>query len=1013
MEAGKHLEEKNLNCELIRQIRKLEPTDHVALISSCREDELLALISFIELGLARGELCCVFAKRDLCLTIQAGLAGAEEAQAAGALVFYSDRQPLMSGKRCDPDSMFQTLESLASRARKGYFTAFRLVQDAAWLMGTTSDGIVPREEEGTLARYQSKLDHYIRRSETTALFNYCRNKFSEKALLATLGAHPFLIDGTVFCRNAYYRPAAKGSAEQGGRSLLDERIGLLHEMEALRRDSTRVETVLESMREAVFVRDEEKNIQYMNSAAEELTGWKFAEVWNRKCWEIFGNSSAGCARHCQESCQVDRDQENPFSQGDLVSRDGRLVRTRSANSPLMERDRKVGEIVVLEDVTELHQAEESVVQTVLQLRREIARHQKAQERIEARERELSTFLDSLPGYAFFKNSRSIYVSANRLYCEWVGCSPDEIRGKTDHDLFPEEVANQAGEEDRRIFETGESLDVGETRVRQGDRVLTISTRKVPVKNEKGRVVGVIGLGIDITQRKKAEADRERLVTAIEQLAEAIIITDTEGIIQYVNPAFEKITAFNREEAVGRNTSMLKSGEHDDAFYESLWETLWRGEIWQGNLINRRKDGALYEEEATIAPVRDGSGSITNYVAVKRDVTAQNELESQLQQAQRMVTVGQLAGGVAHDFNNLLTMINGHCEFLMNGIDPEDPMCTDVEGIRKASKQAQQLTRQLLTFSRRQYVEPKVLDLDSVLSEMKKMLKRLLGESIELRIEKPEKLGNIEADPGQVEHLIVNLAINSRDAMEEGGVLTFEMADVELDSRFARSRIDVTPGHFVRLIVSDTGCGMDENVRRHMFEPFFTTKGAGKGTGLGLATVYGIVKPSGGYIQCVSQADQGTTFLIYLPRVDKTAERLTGQDSEEKSVQGVETVLVVEDDRRILKLIQRALTKQGYVVVPASDGEAALEELEKAGDSIDLLLTDVVMPGMNGTELARRILELRPEMKVLFMSGYAGKALLHEIVEKVETEFIRKPFLLQSLCSRIRSILDGGPRAAGR
>lgn len=1010
MEAGTQQEGNDLHGDLVRQIRSTGPADHLALIARSDEEELSTMVCFIERGLEQRELCCIFADSKTCEAVVAELAAggvdAEKAQAAGALLFCTDRSPFLIEDRFEPDAMIGTLTTLRSRARSEYFAAFRFVQDVAWLLGAREGGAVPPAKGCVLTRYQAGLDRYMQRSESSALLSYSRGKFSEDKLLEALDAHPFLIEGNEFCRNAYYRPAASRNA---GRSLLDDRIGLLFEMEALRRDSQRLEAVLESMHEAVFVRDEKKNIQYMNGAAERLTGWKFNEVWNRKCREIFGNINPGCAGHCLDGSQESLEQDTPFCNGELVNRDGHLIRTRSSNSPLIERGRKVGEIVVLEDLTALLQAEESTVQTVLQLRREIARNRKAQEEIEVRERELKTFLDTLPGYAFFKNARSAYVLANRLYCEWVGCTPDQIRGKTDHDLFPEKVADRAREEDDRIFATGESLDVGEMRVRRGDRMLTISTRKVPVKNEKGRVVGVIGLGIDITQRKKAEAERERLVTAIDQLAEAIIITDTEGMIRYVNPAFETITGFKREETIGRTPAMLRSGKHDGAFYENLWETLWRGEIWQGNLVNRRKDGSLYEEEATIAPVRDGSGSITNYVAVKRDVTAQNELERQLQQAQRMETVGQLAGGVAHDFNNLLTMINGHCEFLMNGFEPDDPLCRDVEGIRKASKQAQRLTRQLLTFGRRQYVEPKCIDLGTLIQDMKKMITRLVGESIELKVDISEKLSGIEADPGQMEQLIVNLAINARDAMEEGGVMTFEAVDVQLDSRFAMSQIDVTPGSYVRLAVSDTGCGMDDDVRRHIYEPFFTTKESGKGTGLGLATVYGIVKQSGGHIQCSSEPGKGTTFMIHFPRAEKPVERRPGSDPKEASVEGTETVLVVDDDRRIQNLIQRALVERGYSVIVAANGMMALDRLENAGESIDLLLTDVVMPGMNGAELARQVRDIRPEMKVLFMSGYAGKALVHELMEKGETVFIRKPFLLESLCMRIRSVLDEAPR----
>jgi PAS domain S-box-containing protein len=345
---------------------------------------------------------------------------------------------------------------------------------------------------------------------------------------------------------------------------------------------------------------------------------------------------------------------------------------------------------------------------------------------------------------------------------------------------------------------------------------------------------------DMTERKRAEAEHVRLVTAIEQSAEAVLITNTSGDIEYVNPAFSRITGYSREEALGQNPRILKSGNQDPALYQQLWETILQGKDWHGELINRRKDGSLYHEQMNVAAVRGERGEVTHFIATKQDITARKELEQRFVQAQKMEAVGRLAGGVAHDFNNLLTVSNGYAQILTQRSSPKDPRRSLFEEIQMAGERAASLTRQLLAFSRRQVMEPRVLDLSSVLANIEKMLRRLIGEDIELATNLKPGLGRVKVDPGQIEQVIMNLAVNARDAMPRGGKFFIETANVEVDEDFARSHKPMTPGKYVMISVSDTGCGMDLATQAHMFEPFFTTKVKGKGTGLGLATVYGII-----------------------------------------------------------------------------------------------------------------------------------------------------------------------------
>jgi signal transduction histidine kinase/CheY-like chemotaxis protein len=398
------------------------------------------------------------------------------------------------------------------------------------------------------------------------------------------------------------------------------------------------------------------------------------------------------------------------------------------------------------------------------------------------------------------------------------------------------------------------------------------------------------------------------------------------------------------------------------------------------------------------------GHLVRVWGTQRDVTEQRHLEEQFRQSQKMEAVGQLAGGIAHDFNNLLTAILGNTQLLLRDLPPGDAKRGDVEEIRKASERAASLTRQLLAYSRRQMLQPEILDLNVVVVEMDKMLRRLIGEHITLATVLASDLGRVRADPNQIEQVIVNLAVNARDAMEAGGKLTIETANVELDDAFAQAHLGAVPGSYAMLAVTDTGHGMDATVRAHLFEPFFTTKEVGKGTGLGLATVYGIVKQSGGYISVYSETGRGSSFKVYLPRIETAADH-SATPSRGGPARGSETVLVVEDEPAVLSLSCRALEAQGYVVLRATDAETAQRIVERHGGTIHLLLTDVVMPGLSGRELADRLTVKRPGIRVLYMSGYPGDAVVQHGALPSGTAFLQKPFSPDGLARKVRDVLD--------
>ncbi|MEW5817515.1 MAG: ATP-binding protein, partial [Spirochaetota bacterium] len=436
----------------------------------------------------------------------------------------------------------------------------------------------------------------------------------------------------------------------------------------------------------------------------------------------------------------------------------------------------------------------------------------------------------------------------------------------------------------------------------------------------------------------------------------------------------------------------------------------KGEIIGGLLLRSYKPFAYTDEDIRLAE-RIGSqiaGAIANAQLYTEHIQAEKEraiLEAQLRQSQKMEAIGQLAGGVAHDFNNLLTIIKGYSELSMMELKEEDPLKGNIDEIQNAADKAAGLTRQLLAFSRRQVLEAKVVDLNAVLTDLDKMLRRMIREDVELVTHLTEDLGSVKVDPGQIEQVVMNLAINARDAMVSGGKLTIETANAALDEEYARRHVAVIPGRYVMLSVSDTGVGMTPEVKERIFEPFFTTKEKGKGTGLGLSTVYGIVKQSGGNIWVYSELGRGTTFKIYLPRVDEPVEEIGKKAVPEELPAGNETILIVEDNEEVRKLAVRILEKQGYKLLIATQGNEALLLGEKHGKPIHLMLTDVVMPGMDGRELANRLKVHHPETRVLYMSGYTDDTIAHRGILEKGMNYIQKPFTVELLLRKVREVLD--------
>ncbi len=532
----------------------------------------------------------------------------------------------------------------------------------------------------------------------------------------------------------------------------------------------------------------------------------------------------------------------------------------------------------------------------------------------------------------------------------------------------------------------------------------------PLRDARGHVVGTLGLAVDITQRKRLE---DSLVRAEEKFAKAFratpdaisISTLEEGRYLEVNESFQRLTGYERDEVVGRTVFDLNLWVDPTDQQRIASDILQLGSVTNRELRFRNKRGEV-RSGLLSAEAIDLSGQRC-LVAVVRDISEHRMLEAQLMQAQKMEAIGRLAGGVAHDFNNLLAIIIGYSDLLQEAVGPQDPARKHVEEIRKAGQRAAGLTRQLVAFSRKQVLELRVFDLNAVVIENHKMLRRLIGEDIELLLQLDPERGVVKADPVQIEQVIMNLAVNARDAMPRGGRMVIETANVELEAQQLSRQVTMQPGAYVMLAVSDNGTGMDAATQSRVFEPFFTTKEKGKGTGLGLATVYGIVKQSGGYIWVYSELGKGSTFKIYLPRATEpiTPEPAANAKVPLTSLRGTETVLLVEDEESVRKLAATCLKDQGYTVLEAANGVEALRLSREHTAPIHLLVTDVVMPGMGGRDLADQLAAQRPDTRVLFVSGYTGNAIVHHGVLEAGIFLLSKPFRPLELAQKVREVLD--------
>jgi PAS domain S-box-containing protein len=512
---------------------------------------------------------------------------------------------------------------------------------------------------------------------------------------------------------------------------------------------------------------------------------------------------------------------------------------------------------------------------------------------------------------------------------------------------------------------------------------------------------------EVAERQRTEdivrRSEQRYRHLVETARDAIFTLAVDGTLTSLNPAFEAIIGWTVAERLNRPFAHLIHPD-DLASVQKLVERVFQGaDVPLFELRLRAQSGEYISVECT-ATRQSQDGETVGLLGIARDITGRQHLEAQFRQAQKMEAIGRLAGGVAHDFNNLLTAIIGHTDLALETLPPNADERDDLQGIRKTAERAASLTHQLLAFARQQIIAPRVISLNDLILDMDTLLRRLIGEDIDLVTRPAHGLGMVQADRGQFEQVVANLAVNARDAMPQGGKITIETHNVDLDETYTMARTEIQPGRYVLLAVSDTGVGMDAKTQGLVFEPFFTTKELGKGTGLGLATVYGIVKQNNGHIGVYSEPDHGTTFKIYLPRVEEMVPAPQPQQNNDTAMRGTETVLLVEDEDVVRALALRVLQMYGYTVLEASDGDAALLICEQYEGPIHLVVTDVVMPRMSGRQLAERLASLRPKMRVLYISGYTDNAIVHHGVLDPDTAFLQKPFTPTTLARKVREVL---------
>ena len=757
------------------------------------------------------------------------------------------------------------------------------------------------------------------------------------------------------------------------------------EIKRMKREKDRaydeLKRIFDTAGDGMWVIDKDFNVVLPNHMLSVLLRRDQDEIIGQKCYEILRTPI--CRTSACPLVRILKGESHVKCEIEIDCKDGTKSYCMLTASPLWGRNMEIGGIVEdFKDITE---------------------NKRIQEALQQSEGTYQAIFETTGTAMLIIEEDGTISMVNREFEKIFGYSKAETEGKKSwFEFIAEDDLRKVKDYHYKRRADRESVPVN-YEFQGVDREGNVKTLLINVALIPGTKKSVASV-LDITERKLAEMENLMLATAVEHAAEGITVTDRKGIIRYVNPAFERISGYGREEIIGQHHRILKSSRHDDNFYRAMWQTLRNGNVWSGRMHKERKDGTPYEAELSISPILDSSGNVTSYVAIERDVTKEIELQTQLRQMQKMEAIGTLAGGIAHDFNNILGAIIGYAEMAVEDVSEDQLMQHYLKQVLKAAYRGRDLVKQIITFARKTEEERRPLKVIPILKEALKLLRASLPTTIDIRFDIKTEADMIMGDPSHIHQLLMNLCSNAAHAMrEKGGVLEVRLNDVWVDSHFVEAHPDLKPGPYLKLTVSDTGHGMDPATMERIFEPFFTTKKPGEGTGLGLAVVHGIVKSYGGTITVYSEVGKGSTFNVFLPRLEEN--KKPKAVSQLMMPRGSERILLVDDEEDLLDMMQRRLERLGYRVIAKRSSLEALKVFEEDPDRFDLVITDQTMPQMTGAELAKRLMRIRPDIPIILCTGFSEVITPEDAKTIGIRAFLMKPITAREIAETVRRVID--------